>query len=891
METLYTVFLVLAYIAAIGFLIFGLDDVFFDLQFLRYLRSKKGESQVSLDDLKNEPEQLIAIFIPAWMEGGVINKMAEHARKTVIYDRYDIFIGVYPNDPETNRCVDEVAKTTPRIHKVVTKNPGPTSKADCLNALYEAMKEREVPGRREYGIIALHDAEDILHPLTLKIYNHHVPRHLDMGQVPVFPLELTPWRYWVGNSYLDEFAEWHMKDMFSREAIGGIVPSAGVGTAFSRKAIEFLAKAHGGTPFQVGNLAEDYMVGLELCRSGFRAGFIDYPITRNIVQRDAKGNVLGSRKVIERVAIRENFPVEFTQAVKQKARWIIGTAFQGWEHGGWGGTTAMRYTLYRDRRAPVVHCINATGYAVAAYVLAEFALVHSPLSGSLYLRPLFEVDGFLWRIMLVDTALLVYRVSQKVSCVADVYGIRQGLYAIPRYPVVNVVNMGATFRAAWLYSMHRFFGKPLAWTKTSHVFPGTARLQEFTRSVEDMLVEEGLVSRIDLEKILSEKQGHSAPQAMLDMQLIDEDQFTGVWSRFSGLKSKIMIPEDITEGQISHWSESQALRYRAMPAPSGDDGIAVFGFVEPPDKENLRSVAESFGSPVEARLLTPSNFTALRHFIYPRSVLDGQPVIPLADEFQALSEKDKRRVRELQMTRRRSLSDAMIQLGLARPEEVRKKYANALHATAADFSKLTLSVAMLKSLGALFCEIHGLLPLNNASIGICNPVHPAVRNRIEEILGTNIPFCTDTPAAFMKMWNDMLALKFSEADVLEFFIDQGSLIQEHATRVREMQRLISGPVDRLLIQLGLVSKKQRQQALRQTTGLEFASTAEPPIGLEAEELLAPGFGCQSGLAVHQIRDTGITFRLIGLPTRKEIHEVMERCTGMPLKFELDPNLK
>ena len=81
------------------------------------------------------------------------------------------------------------------------------------------------------------------------------------------------------------------------------------------------------------------------------------------------------------------------------------------------------------------------------------------------------------------------------------------------------------------------------------------------------------------------------------------------------------------------------------------------------------------------------------------------------------------------------------------------------------------------------------------------------------------------------------------------------------------------------------------QALRQTTGLDLAYQTEPPAGLEAEELLAPGFGRQSGLAVHQIRDAGITFRLIGLPTREEIREVMERCSGMPLKFELEPVLK
>ena len=227
MDTLYSVFLILAYTSAIGFLVFGIDDVFFDLQFLRYLRSKKESVPVTLTQLKNEPEQLIAIYIPAWMEGGIINRMAEYAKKVLIYDRYEIFIGVYPNDAETNRCVDELVRSSPRIHKALTPNPGPTSKADCLNAIYQTMLSREIPGKREYAIIALHDAEDVLHPLILKVYNYHVPRTFDMGQVPVFPLELTPWRYWVGNSYIDEFSEWHMKDMFAREAMGGMVPSAG----------------------------------------------------------------------------------------------------------------------------------------------------------------------------------------------------------------------------------------------------------------------------------------------------------------------------------------------------------------------------------------------------------------------------------------------------------------------------------------------------------------------------------------------------------------------------------------------------------------------------------------------------------------------------------------
>ncbi|MFY8267856.1 MAG: glycosyltransferase [Terrimicrobiaceae bacterium] len=888
METIHTLFVVLAYTAAVGFLIFGIDDVFFDMQFLRYLRGKRGDSPVSLEQLKNEPEKLIAIYIPAWMEGGVINRMAEYAKKILVYDRYDIFIGVYPNDPETNRCVDELTRMSPRIHKAMTRNPGPTSKADCLNAIFQEMRTLEIPGRREYEIIALHDAEDVMHPLTLKAYNHYVPALLDMGQLPVFPLELTPWRYWVGNSYIDEFAEWHVKDMYSREAIGGVVPSAGVGTAFSRKTIDFLAAKHNGGPFQEGNLAEDYMVGLELCRAGFRTGFIDHPVEREIVKRDAAGKVVSTRTITERVAVRENFPLKFYQAVKQKARWIIGTAYQGWQHGGWWGSPAVRYTLMRDRRAPVVHCINAAGYCVMGYVLFEFAILNSDLRNSIFVRPLFEHDGLLWRIILVDTALLVYRVGQKVSCVSDVYGLRQGLFAIPRYPVVNFINMGATIRATWFYLGHRLFDKPLAWTKTMHVFPGMAELQEYSRTIEDLLVEDGYVSKTDLQKSLQQQHGKSAPRALLDLQLIDEDQFLDIWSRFSCLQTRVVTPEDVAPNLLDRWSEADAERFGAMPAHSDGDGTLAFAFAEPPAAPDLQAIAEIMGSPVEARLLRPVNLGSLRNSLYATRVLGSQPRNPVEDAFRELSPANQRRVREFQMLRMRSMADAMTTLRLISPEKVRRLIAEDLGVAEAEFAKLTLSVSLITSLGAFFCESHGLVPLNNGTIAILNPVHPGVEAHVRGILGNEVGFCADTPAAFHTLWHDFLALRFSESALIDTLVETDELTPDHASRIRNMRRLISSPVDRLILQLGLVSRKKMIHALRHTTGLQPAAADGATHGPETEELLAPGFSKRAGVAVQRIRDAGITFRVEGLITENDLRTLMERCAGMPLQFELKP---
>jgi adsorption protein B len=253
METLHTIFVALAYISAVGFLVFGIDDVFFDLQFLRYLRGRRNSRTVPLETLKNEPEETHRHFHPGLdgrrghqSHGGLCAK--DSPLRTLRH-----FHRGLSQRSQANRCVDELTRVSRRIHKAVTRLPGPTSKADCLNAIYEEMKSREIPGRREYAIIALHDAEDVLHPLTLKVYNHYVPEFLDMGQIPVFPLELSPWKYWVGNSYLDEFAEWHVKDMYSREAIGGVVPSAGVGTAFSRRALDFLASKNAGAHFARDN--------------------------------------------------------------------------------------------------------------------------------------------------------------------------------------------------------------------------------------------------------------------------------------------------------------------------------------------------------------------------------------------------------------------------------------------------------------------------------------------------------------------------------------------------------------------------------------------------------------------------------------------------------------
>jgi adsorption protein B len=43
---------------------------------------------------------------------------------------------------------------------------GPTTKADCLNHLYDALLAYETSSGRSPVAVVLHDAEDVVHPLN-----------------------------------------------------------------------------------------------------------------------------------------------------------------------------------------------------------------------------------------------------------------------------------------------------------------------------------------------------------------------------------------------------------------------------------------------------------------------------------------------------------------------------------------------------------------------------------------------------------------------------------------------------------------------------------------------------------------------------------------------------
>lgn len=196
--------------AAIWFLVGGVDDLLVDvIYFARrtYLKLLFPFRTTFSDPapLACLPPGRIIVFVAAWDEAQVIGRMLGTALARFAHDDYRIYVGTYPNDPATIAAVADVAGADPRVRLVIGSAPGPTTKADCLNTLWRALlRDEAAEGFVTLGI-ALHDAEDIVHPQELAVYARWL-QHCATVQLPVIPLPHPRSRFVAGH-YCDEFAE------------------------------------------------------------------------------------------------------------------------------------------------------------------------------------------------------------------------------------------------------------------------------------------------------------------------------------------------------------------------------------------------------------------------------------------------------------------------------------------------------------------------------------------------------------------------------------------------------------------------------------------------------------------------------------------------------------
>lgn len=462
--------------AALVIFLNGLDDTFLDLSWL-VARIFTHERKPTDTMLETKAEQWAAIFVPAWQEDAVIGSMLRRLGGTMNYRNFRIFVAVYPNDPATRAQVNKAAEDALQVQMVVLERPGPTSKADALNQLVMAARRYEQSNGIRFGFTVLHDAEDIVHPMSLKVMNWYI-EFASMVQLPVLSLN-RKWHHLVAGTYMDEFAELHSKEMWLRSRVNGQVPSSGVATAFARDAFNALERE--GPIFDAGSLVEDYDISHRLAQVGLRSMFVWH--------RTRHGEI---------VSTRELFPHQYTPSVRQKTRWLLGIVYFGWRKLGWYGSIWNRYFLYRDRKILLGATSVMIAYLLAAMVLFIQALCWMrPELGTL--PPLIEAKWVL-TLVAIDLGFLVNRLAQRIVLTGRIHGAVAGLMSPFRVIVGNFVAFHSLARATKQFCGFKLKQRKVVWDKTDHQFPTTALVMSVRPRLTDILHHAGRLSATDAQR-------------------------------------------------------------------------------------------------------------------------------------------------------------------------------------------------------------------------------------------------------------------------------------------------------------------------------------------------------------------------------------------------------
>jgi adsorption protein B len=564
---------------ALWILISGLDDLFISLVFL--LTRRTPFPWPAEPELDRAPERRIAILVPLWREHRVIGQMLEHNLAAIRYSAYDVFVGVYPNDEATAQAVEEAERLHARVHLVMGPHDGPTSKGDCLNWVYRRMAQYEALHGVRYDIVMTHDAEDLVHPDSLRLVNWF-SRDYAMVQVPVLPLP-TPIGEFTHGLYCDEFAEFQTKDIPMRQRLNGFLPANGVGTGFERSALEHLAATRGGLVFDPACLTEDYENGFRLHALGYRQIFL--PV------RFQNGRP---------VATREYFPRHYRAAMRQRSRWVAGIVLQGWQNHGWRGAWPQAYWFWRDRKGLVGNLLSPLANLVFLAGLGNFAV--STGTGEAW-RLAALVPPWLSRLCLVTYVCALVQVAMRTWCSAQIYGWRFAAAVPLRATWGNVINFAATVAAVRQYTAARIQSRTMAWRKTDHVYP-RPRLGE-------VLVRMRTLSTGDVETAVRDlPQGLRIGEYLVQSQKLSEENLYHALSVQSGIPTGPIRSLEVERLATRALPAEASRRWRVLPyrVETGHLHVAV---ADVPSRELTRELAGLSALEIRYRLLRPEELDRL----------------------------------------------------------------------------------------------------------------------------------------------------------------------------------------------------------------------------------------------------------------------------------------
>jgi bacteriophage N4 adsorption protein B len=577
---------------ALVILLSGLDDLALDGVCLYAWITRRLSRPLAVEqavEQKESPrgEKGIAIFVPLWHEHAVIAGMVEHNASAINYSRYHFFIGAYPNDDPTLDAVRDLEVRFPHVHLAVCPHNGPTSKADCLNWIYQRMLLYEERYGVSFDVVITHDAEDLIHPEAFSFVNAYAGE-FDMVQIPVLPLP-TPLRDLVHGIYCDEFAEWQIKDMPGRQIMGSFVPSNGVGTGFTRCALEKLACAEHNLIFEPACLTEDYENGLRLHKFGCKQMFV--PLTKC-------GESI--------VATREFFPRTVRTAIRQRSRWILGIGLQSWERHGWRGRPTEIYWFWRDRKGLFGNPISLLSNIVFFYGALTWFVAY--FSGAPWGIAKYALHPWL---LAATLGIQVVQTTVRMGCTARLYGPVFALAVPLRSVCGNWINTIATWKAARQYLRARFRHEPLVWVKTEHAYPSRSALVEHKRKLGEILIGSAYLEGSEVARALeSQPRGVRIGEHLVRLGKITEEEL------YEALSVQQSLPSGRLEPWVINTNIARALprrvvhEWRVLPFRVAS-GNLFLASPEIPSDDLTRALRGFTRLSLRFHLVTPGNFQEL----------------------------------------------------------------------------------------------------------------------------------------------------------------------------------------------------------------------------------------------------------------------------------------
>jgi adsorption protein B len=570
----------------------GLDDLFLDLCAIWFWFRDRRRPRQQLPP-RSGREKKIALLIPAWREDAVIEHMLDHNIAAIQYSNYEIFLGVYPNDLRTLSRVAACERRYERVHRVVCPHDGPTSKADCLNWIYQGLLLWEETRGCHFEVVLHHDAEDLIHPASLDWINRYADSY-DMVQVPVLPLA-TPWWEFTHGAYCDEFAESQLRNLRLRQRLGGFLPSCGVGTAYRRRALDRLGWNNGGQLFQPDCLTEDYRIGLDLHRLGCSQILLE----ADRLAQDGR-----------RVATREYFPRRLSGAIRQKARWVAGICLQCWQTIGWDAGPRQLYWLWRDRKGLLGNPLTILANLVFLYGLGRW--LEAKAAGHAWGLPEMVSEPVSW-LLACNTLLIVARSVSRAACVWRVYGWRHGLIAPVRSLWGNLINFAATVRAAGLFLAAEARGEPVRWLKTDHHYPSRQMLMPHKRRLGQVLVEMRLLPQGQIEQALrSLPPGERLGEHLVRRRVLSESELYSALAAQQNLPFESLDATALTGEAFERLPLRWARRLEVIPVRVTHGRYLWVAGPELPDDGLAEQITRLTSLQARFQLITPTNYRRLR---------------------------------------------------------------------------------------------------------------------------------------------------------------------------------------------------------------------------------------------------------------------------------------